>query len=173
MVISDPWKVAVDLAQILSAIATTAAVVVSLMLSRRAETQRPELFISFRHLVGSVNQFQISTTVVNAGVLPFWVTSTHLHLPTQAKGWGWTHGGKSDFEIQHGRQEVQYIQVTNEPHWLRAKSQIGWMPKNRPYFSVSTSLGRTYRRKMSYHQVKVLRKMIQATEAGDFSGYFL
>lgn len=172
MDISDPWKLAVDVAQILSAVATTAAVIVSLVLSRRAETQRPKLFISFTQYIPSVHPFEISATVVNAGLLPFWVTSMHFHIPTEPKGWGWARGGKSDFEIQHGRQEVQLIRVTDEPHWLRARRQIGWMPKNRPYYSVSTSLGNTHIRRMSYAQVKVLRRMIRATETGDFSGRF-
>lgn len=155
---SETLKLLVDLAQIVAAFFTAAAVLVSLYLARRSEAQRLRLFIGMDVMmaVGPVPRtgpatlsHSVRLTAVNAGVLPVTV-STGNFLVTLRGGDAWTYGltarqphgqnKKFPLVLQHG-EEVSFVIPIEQlaGAWEKWSPFLGTI--RRPRFIVTTTLG--------------------------------
>lgn len=79
-----------DWAQVGGAIATAAAVVVTLYLARRDQRENLSGYIGFAHgrnAIGPVNE-RLQLTVTNCGVRPAMIEVAHLEYPSSFKRWG-------------------------------------------------------------------------------------
>lgn len=166
---------AVDFAQIGSAIFTAAAVLVAIWLARRGEMQRPKLRVgihisidikdtvsmecaggaSYRERSGDTvcQDYALSLTIVNAGVLPILVRNAdfYVRLP-KSDSWGLGLGtfdsqaNRQTFplKLEHGQEVTVLAPVRKGERPWNAFPSLWWL-RLRPEFRVTTSLGKTFR----------------------------
>lgn len=148
---------AVDVAQILSAIGTCGAVIVSLYLARRNESPRLRLHIH-RHFdltIGGDNPGErrfIAIEIANIGTMPVTVRSvTHSvwrdtgHQYMQF-GLGRYHGGDLPRTLTHGESFTLMNELTKADPWSSIRT-LSAVKKMR--FDVAISTGKIFRRKPS------------------------
>lgn len=165
----------VNISQIISAIATAAAVIVAIWLALRSEKQRPKFFVS-RNLTIVVGpegtehktKHQLILTVINSGILPIIIQNVSFSIRlSKNDSWGCSTPvtGQKDtslnfpIKLEHGEQIRCSVPVTNDERPWKILPKYWWI-FNRPYFNVTTGVGRSY-------QVKASRKVLLtlATEA--------
>lgn len=165
-------KTIVDIAQVLSAVGTVAAVIAAFMLARRNETPRAALFAGVRHeySFGPAGSIPIkcffTLSVVNAGLLPVSVRYTSIRVPRRI-GVPWELGVLPDIgttspfdrvqRLEHGHDLRYSVEVTREEKWEGVDRRF-WWPWQRPSFEVTTTLGRTYRVCIPYSVLRTARR---------------
>lgn len=164
----------VDAAQIVSAIATAAAVIVAIWLARRGESQRPKFFVGRRATLtigpngspAGLSEHELSLTIVNAGIVPVVVRYAHL-IVTMAKkdsivlGLGSfdAQANSSTFpvKLEHGEEVTLVVPIKKgERPWNRLPA-LWWVWK-RPEFRITSSLGKTYRIKPSRRLLYTIKR---------------
>lgn len=160
-------KALVDLAQIVAAVFTAAAVIVSLYLARRSEAQRLRLFIGMDVMItvgpvprtgSATSRHSVRFTAVNAGVLPVTIRTANF-LVLFRGGDAWSYGlttyqpqgqnKKFPVVLQHG-EEVSFVIHIEElaGAWEKWSCLLGII--RRPRFSVTTSLGMSHQMRVPF-----------------------
>lgn len=168
------WLVyAVDIAQLVSALGTVAAVIVALRLASRAESQRLQFFsgIYADTVTGndpghSYLEYSISITVVNSGVLPAVIKSAAFIFDAPDREWSWHFGpvygtGEFPMTLEHGQQvrSAAPFEIGNAP-WDQIPLKL--ITSKRMRFLIETSLGKTYVHRPNKMTLLAMRGNIQS-----------
>lgn len=167
------WEIAVNIAQIVSALGTVAAVIVALLLANRAQSQRLQFFSAvFGDTVtgpgptDSYLEHSLSITIVNSGVLPAVIQSTSFFVEAPNGDYGWYFGpiygaGQFPLTLEHGQQVrcTAPFKMTDAP-WDQIPPK--WITARRIKFVVETSLGRKYIHKPDRMMLVAMKSHIQA-----------
>lgn len=161
-------SVALDVAQIVSAVATAMAVIVAIWLARRGESQRLRFFVGNREVVSIADgraetQSFLSLTVVNAGMFPVKIINGSFSL--QQTGGRWSASLESyerehrfplfPLTLAHGEAVIFDFPIEPTANFWR-NLHWAWRFWTRPYFRVITSLGKSYTRKVD---LRILREI--------------
>lgn len=168
------WLIyALDIAQIVSAIATAAAVIVAIWLARRSEAQRLQFFSSvYGDTVWGDRpdepylQHSLSLTIVNSGVLPAVIKGTAFVFDGPDREWSWHFGpvygtGEFPLTLEHG-QQVRSAAPFNLSEAPWDQLSFRWVTARRMKFVIETSLGRTYVHRPNRMMLLAMKGTIQA-----------
>lgn len=149
-------KTIVDAAQVVSAIATAASVIVALWLARRSESQRLKFYIDERRVItiepeGQSAREVIAThlklTIVNAGVLPSHVQYVLFTMPSVIEpSWRMVLQPDSQEQLSKTLNHGEYMSYTLAlpvEHFPAGSKLNWWWRLRRVNFDVHTSLGVT------------------------------
>jgi len=162
----------VDIAQILSAFGTTAAVIVAIWLARRAESQRLQFFSGVFAYTNEDNpalELYLQVTIVNSGVLPAVIKSTAFIFDPPDREWGWHFGPARSAEqfplkLEHGQQVSagSPFKLDDAP-WDQIP--LKYITARRMKFIIETSLGRTYVHRPNKMMLLAIKGNIQNARA--------
>jgi hypothetical protein len=158
------WSWLVDGAQIVSAFAVTASVIVALYFARRSERQRLAFAVTYEQELMDFTRAFVVLTIVNSGLLPVEVGKVRIRFPKvkRRRGEGWLVG-KRECPIWFGDdlpRRLEHGQSVSVQDHIHGYPWAGvcrfWWKWNRPYFKVLTSLGKVYRVRVS---LAILRRI--------------